>query len=75
MTCTELYNKAVETMEARDIDHHYSDLYLRVNKISRDLVNNYEYKNQVETFIDQIDHVLWFDIPFAYCGPRTPDRN
>lgn len=75
MTCTELYKKAVETMEARDIDHHYSDLYLKVNNISRDLINNYEYKNQVKTFIDNIDHVLWYEVPFAYAGPKTSDRN
>lgn len=70
-----IYDRAVETMEAKDIDHHYSDLYLRVNEKSRALVAEYDYKNLVETFTDQIDHVLWYDIPFAYTGPRTPYRN
>lgn len=62
----DIYIEALKTMDPRDIDHHCSDLYLRVNDISRKLVSEYEYKNNVTTFIDQIDHVLWYEIPFAY---------
>ena len=66
---TNIYDAAVKTMRPGDIDHHCSDLYLRVNDISRNLVNQYRFKSLVTTFVDQIDHVLWYDIPFAY----TPD--
>lgn len=59
---------ARERMRPEDIDHHSygSDLYLRVNDISRELVAQYDNKWMVETFIDNIDHVLWYDIPFAW---------
>ena len=67
--------KAFQIMDSKDIDHHYSDLYLRVTDKSRELVNEYDYKNLVTTFIDNIDHVLWYEIPFAYTGPKTSDRN
>lgn len=63
-----IYEEAVNTMDAKDIDHHCSDLYLRVNKQSQALVNAYDFKNLVEVFIDEIDHVPWYDIPFAYTG-------
>jgi hypothetical protein len=61
-----IYDKAVSNLPARDIDHHRSDLYLRVTPASTVLVNEYEFKNQVTTFKDNIEHVLWYDIPFAY---------
>lgn len=60
-----LYELAVERMEAKDIDHWCNDLYLRKNEISTELVNNYEFKNQVTVFKDNIDHVNWYEIPFA----------
>lgn len=63
-----IYELAVQKMDAKDIDHHSfgSDLYLRVNDISKKLVEEYEFKQNVKTFKDNIDHVLWYDIPFAY---------
>ena len=63
---SDIYTKAVETLPAEDIDHHETDLYLRVTDASRDLVNRYKYKGSVSTFVDQINGVLWYDIPFAY---------
>lgn len=59
-----IHAKAKLLMKPEDIDTHESDLYLRVNPISRKLVGEYEYKNFVTTFIDNIDHELWYDIPF-----------
>ena len=61
-----IYEKAVEQMQAKDIDNHCSDLYLRKNEISTKLVNEYEFKNQVTTFRDNIDHDIWYEIPFQY---------
>lgn len=51
---------------AEHIDHHYSDLYLKVTPETTALVNKYRYKNQVTKFIDNIDHEPWYDVPFAY---------
>lgn len=59
-----IHAKAKLLMKPEDIDTQESDLYLRVNAISRKLVGEYEYRNLVTTFIDNIDHELWYDIPF-----------
>lgn len=64
----ELYTKITESLPAEHIDHHCSDLYVKVSETSRKIINKYEYKNLVTTFIDNIDHGKWFDIPFAYMG-------
>lgn len=64
----DIYKVAIKTMRPEDIIHWCSDLYLRVTPESEELVNNYEYKKIVTTFIDDIDHVLWYEIPFAYYG-------
>lgn len=65
MDGAELYIKAYEQMSLKDIDTHESDLYLRVNEISKKLIAAYDFKNLVNTFIDNIDGVLWYDIPFC----------
>lgn len=57
---------ARERMNPEDIDHHESDLYLRVNPISRDIVARMENKSLVSTFIDNIEGKLWYDLPFLY---------
>ena len=62
----DICKKAFEQMNAKDIDHHASDLYLRKNSVSEKLVEEYEYKEQVKTFKDNIDHVLWYEISFAF---------
>lgn len=61
-------------MLPQDIDHHASDLYLRKNAISDKLVAEYEYKSQVKTFSDNIDHVLWYEIPFAWYSISPADE-
>ena len=62
-----IYELAKQKMNSEDIDHHESDLYLKVNEVSKRLVNEYDFKNNVTTFISNIEpHVPWYDIPFAY---------
>ena len=63
---TNIYKEAVRNMNPKDIANWQTDLYLKVTPESRQLVENYDYKNLVETFVDNIDHELWYDIPFAY---------
>lgn len=61
-----LYEKAVETMNPEDISNHESDLYLKVTPESETLVSDYEFKRNVKRFTSNIDHSVWFDIPFAF---------
>ena len=61
-----LYEKAVSILPPSHIDHHESDLYLKCSEESDTLLAEYEFKNQVKIFIDNLDHCLWYDIPFAY---------
>jgi len=53
-------------MKPEEIDSHCSDLYVLKNSISDKFVSGYEFKQNVKTFVDDIDHVLWYEIPFAY---------
>lgn len=65
---SEIVTVARKFMEPEDIDHHDSDLYLKVNDTSRMIVSN-AMKNiaHVDTFISNIEpHVPWFDIWWAY---------
>lgn len=63
-----IYFEALKVMPLSDIDHasFSSDLYLRVTPESRRLVSQYDFKNQVTTFKDNIEHDLWYEIPFAF---------
>lgn len=62
----DIYEKAIEILPSKDIDHHESDLYLRKTVKSEKLINEYEFRNLVSVFRDNIDHVSWYEIPFAY---------
>jgi len=53
-------------MKPEEIDHHESDLYLKVNGKSQKLIASYKYKMNVVTFLDQITKTLWYDVAFAY---------
>jgi hypothetical protein len=48
------------------IDHHESDLYVPVTPETTKLVNEYEFKSNVNRFVSNIDNKTWYDIPFAY---------
>ena len=62
-----IYEKAIASLPASEIDHHETDLYIKVGPVSRELVKGYEYRGNVETFRSNIDAgALWYDIPFAY---------
>jgi hypothetical protein len=57
-----------DTIKENNIEwsNHCSDLYIPVNHLTRYIVSQYQYKQNVKTFISQIDGKLWYDIPFAY---------
>lgn len=56
-------------MAPEDIDHHESDLYLRLTPVSAKIVANISRESHahVERFISNIEpHVVWYDIWWAY---------
>lgn len=59
----------MKVMKPNEIDHHCSDLYLKVTEESDKLIENYEFRGLVTTFksIRPDDKgSLWYDIPFGY---------
>lgn len=74
ITPAEIYRTAIETLPAADIDRHYSDLYLRVTPASKELVKRFQFPNLVTTFIDNIDHVLWFEFPMVCMSQYIADE-
>ena len=62
----DIYDAAIKALPETEIDHHETDLYLKVSPESEKLVENYDYKFIVEKFRSPLDGCLWFDIPFAY---------
>lgn len=71
LTPATIYAAALETLPACDIDHHASDLYIRVTPESKALLDRFQYSHMVTTFIDNIDHVRWYDLPFCYNPKMT----
>ena len=58
--------KATNLMNKNEIDHHESDLYLKVTDISRKLISEYEFIENVTIFKSDIDGQNWYDIPFSW---------
>lgn len=60
--------KAVKAanIQAAHIDHHASDLYLKVTPGTTQIINQLENKSLLTTFRDNIDNELWYEIPFCY---------
>lgn len=67
LTMKELYDKIIKEVSPEYIDHYYSDLYVKVTPISTALIEQYENKFMVSKFVDNIEHKLWYEIPFGYC--------
>lgn len=51
---------------AAHIDHHASDLYLKVTPETTRIINQLENKSLLTTFTDNIDNELWYELPFCY---------
>lgn len=45
-----IYERAVKKMKPEEIDHWQTDLYLKVTPVSKRLVEEYDYRNQVSMF-------------------------
>jgi len=67
----EVFDYVKKYMKPEDIDHHghghnLDDLYLRVNDVSKWIVDHLDNKSMISRFIDNIDHVWWYEFPFLY---------
>lgn len=61
---------AEKYMDASEISHWCSDLYLKVTPISEEIVKRLKWTALLETFIDNIEGKLWYDFPFCYHEKR-----
>lgn len=66
LTPATIYAAALKALPACDVDHHASDLYIRVTPASKALIDHFQYRRMVNTFVDNIDHERWYDLPFCY---------
>lgn len=63
----EAYEIAAANMNPEHIDHHASDLYLKVNDISRVIVGALENTALLSTFYSNTEpRELWYELPFCY---------
>ena len=64
---SEIFRYAEELLKPEDIDHHGSDLYLRVTPESKALIESFQYKQLVMTFRSNIEpYDIWYELPFCY---------
>ena len=55
-------------------DEYSSDLYIRVTEESKQIIKELKPKVLLETFIHNIDHDLWYDLPFCKDGRLATGR-
>ena len=68
VTTSNIYEEICKVTTEEERGHWCSDLYCKKTPKTKEVIDNYEYKHNVETFIDQITRTPWYDIPFAYPG-------
>ena len=61
----DVYAVALATLPAADIDHHGSDLYLRVSQETKAIISKLENKALLSTFRD-CNGVTWYELPFCF---------
>lgn len=66
ITPGEVYEIAAANMDPEHINHHASDLYLKVNDVSRVIVGALENTALLSTFTSWIDNNRWYELPFCY---------
>ena len=67
ITPGEVYEIAVASMDPADIDHHETDLYLRVNDVSRVIIGALDNTALLSIFISNIEpRAPWYELPFCY---------
>lgn len=66
ITPAEAYEIAAANMAPEHIDHHESDLYLKVDDVSRVIVKALDNTALLSTFRSWIDNSVWYELPFCY---------
>lgn len=61
----DIYAEAIKALPAGDIDHHASDLYIRVTPAATAIINRLENKALLSTFRDR-NGAIWYELPFCY---------
>lgn len=70
----EAYEYARAYMHPEHIDHHATDLYLKINDVSRVIVGALENTALLSTFRSDIEpRELWYELPFCYIPGWTAD--
>lgn len=67
----EVLGLAEKYMKPEEIDHHglghgMDDLYLKVTPVSKEIAKRTFFNSAITTFVDNIDHELWYEFPFCY---------
>lgn len=62
----EVYEIAAANMDPAHIDHHESDLYLRIDDVSRVIVGALDNSALLSTFTCWYDGSKWYELPFCY---------
>lgn len=70
----EAYEIAAANMNPEHIDHHASDLYLKVDDVSRVIVGALDNTALLSTFTSWIDSSVWYELPFCYLPAFTRDQ-
>lgn len=65
LTPSTIYAAAMAALPTCDIDHHASDLYLKLTPAAVALVERLENKSLVSVFRDP-GGVAWYDLPFCF---------
>lgn len=73
ITPAETYEYARAYMEPEHIGHHESDLYLKVDDVSRVIVGALDNDALLSTFRSNIDGAIWYELPFCYIPGWTAD--
>lgn len=66
ITPGEVYGIAAANMDPEHIDHHASDLYLKVDDVSRVIVGALDNDALLSTFTCWYDGTHWYELPFCY---------
>ena len=66
ITAGNIYEEICKVTTEEERGHWYSDLYCKATSKTSKIIEQYEFKNQVNTFIDRVTHTPWYDIPFVY---------
>lgn len=66
ITPAEVYEYAAAYMNPEHIGHYCTDLYLKVNDVSRVIVGALNNTALLDTFTSWIDNSRWYELPFCY---------